>query len=581
VNRLYFGDNLDWLEKMAENSVDMIYLDPPFNSKASYNILYKSPVGADAQRMAFEDTWRWEDGAEAAMEAVRRADVSIFRMLQALQGFLGQGDLMAYLAMMTVRLIHLKRVLRPTGSIFLHCDPTASHYLKTVMDSIFGASNFRNEIIWLRSRNPKGSQHASKKFSPSTDTILYYAKSDAAPFYEDAIRVPLSQAELLEKYDRSDELGPYADGPILRSASMGVRPNLVYEYKGFTPPPYGWRVELEKLREIDDEGNLSWSRSGAPRRKLRPTDDRGNPIGSFWGDIPPLNSQAEERIGYPTQKPLALLERVILSSTAPGDVVLDPFCGCGTALHAAERLGRAWIGIDITYLAIQVIQDRMKTWLPLANYSIEGIPKDEYGARQLAATEPYTFQEWSVGRIGGQAKGRGPDKGIDGEIAFVTGPGKYGHAIVSVKGGKHIGPDAVRVLKSVVQREAADMGVLICLNDPTQDMRTEAATGGRISLPGGERARIQIITVKDLIAGPNLGILTELNTVRAAQEARVLQRKRPPAKPTPAEIRESPSLHLPISGGKSTKSQASLPLDEPLLTPPQEHTPNRPKRRRA
>ncbi|KWV59836.1 hypothetical protein AS026_27760 [Rhizobium altiplani] len=172
----------------------------------------------------------------------------------------------------------------------------------------------------------------------------------------------------------------------------------------------------------------------------------------------------------------------------------------------------------------------MKTWLPLATYSIEGIPKDEYGARQLAATEPYTFQEWAVGRIGGQAKGRGPDKGIDGEIAFVTGPGKYGHAIVSVKGGKHIGPDAVRVLKSVVQREAADMGVLICLNDPTQDMRTEAATGGRISLPGGERARIQIITVKDLIAGPNLGILTELNTVRAAQEARVLQRKRPPGK---------------------------------------------------
>lgn len=564
MNRLYFGDNLEVLRNhVRDETINLIYLDPPFNSKATYNILYKSPVGAEAQRMAFEDTWRWEDGAEAALEAVRRSDVAVFKVLQALQGFLGQSDLMAYLAMMTVRLLEMRRVMKATASIFLHCDPTASHYLKTVMDAIFGAANFRNEIIWLRSRNPKGSQHASKKFSPSTDTILYYVRSEAAPFYEDAIRPALSPQELITKYDRTDDSGPFTDGPILRSASMGERPNLVYEYKGFTPPPYGWRVEIDKLREIDEAGNLSWSKSGAPRRKLRPEDDRGEPVGSFWGDIAPVNSQAEERIGYPTQKPRALLERIIGATTKAGDVVLDPFCGCGTAVHAAESMGRSWVGIDVTYLAIQVIEDRIKTWLPQAKYTVEGIPKDEFTARKLAELKPYVFQEWAVGLLGGQAKGRGPDKGIDGEISFILAPGEYGLAIVSVKGGRHVGPDAVRVLKSVVQREGADMGVFVCLNDPTADMRSEAASGGRIELPGGERPRVQIVTVKDLIAGPNLGILTELNTVRANREARVVQRTKSHAKPA-RDPKQLPLPPMAIRGGKSA-SQPFLPLDEPIL----------------
>ncbi|MDB5471720.1 MAG: modification methylase [Caulobacter sp.] len=578
MNMLYFGDNLEVLkERIAPQSVDLIYLDPPFNSKATYNILYRTPVGADAQRKAFEDTWRWEDGAESAMEAIRQADVAIFRVLQALQGFLGQSDLMAYLAMMSVRLIELRRVLKPTGSLYLHCDPTASHYLKIVLDSIFGASNFRNEIIWLRSRNPKGSQHASRKFSPSTDTILYYAASSATPFYDDAIRARLSPQELLEKYDREDEYGPYVDGPILRSPGMGERPNLVYEYEGFTPPPYGWRVELLRLKEIDAAGNLAWSKSGAPRRKLRPEDDRGGPVGSFWGDIPPINSQAEERIGYPTQKPLALLKRIIAASSRPGDVVLDPFCGCGTAVHAAELLDRRWIGIDVTYLAIQVIEDRIKSWLPSATYVVEGIPKDEFAARKLAALDPHVFQQWAVGRVGGQSRGRGPDKGVDGEIAFITGPGRYGRAIVSVKGGKHVGPDPVRVLKSVVDREQADMGVFICLNDPTPDMRTEAALGGRIQLPAGERARIQIVTARDLIEGPNLGILTELNTVTATQAARAEQRKKPSKRPSPEDLRREPPLPPMSLGGGRAKDQPPLPLDEPILVRP----PTEARRQRA
>lgn len=569
MNKLYFGDNLEVLRKIGNEAVNLIYLDPPFNSKATYNILYKSPVGADSQRKAFEDTWRWEDGAEAAMDAVRISDVRIFRVLQALQGFLSQSDLMAYLAMMTVRLVEMRRVLKPTGSLFLHCDPTASHYLKAILDALFGGENFRNEIIWLRSRNPKGSQHAGKKFSPSTDTILYYSKSVDAPFFEDAVRLPLSEEELLEKYSREDEHGRYADGPILRSASMGVRPNLVYEYRGFTPPAYGWRVERAKLREIDEAGNLAWSKSGAPRRKLRPADDRGDPVTSFWGDIPPVNSQAEERIGYPTQKPRALLERIICATTSPGDTVLDPFCGCGTAVHAAERLGRKWIGIDITYLAIQVIEDRIKTWLPQAVYEVEGIPKDVFAARQLARLDPHLFQEWAVSKVGGQSRGRGRDKGIDGEIAFLQGAKTYGLGIVSVKGGKHVGPDAIRVLKSVVAREDADIGVFVCLDEPTQDMRTEAALGGRVELPGGSRPKIQIVTVDALIAGPNLGILTELNAVRVSQEANVSRRKSKAKRPTPDQLRREPPLPpMPIEGGKHRAEQVPLDLAEPILVNP-------------
>jgi site-specific DNA-methyltransferase (adenine-specific) len=482
--------------------------------------------------------------------------------------------------MMSVRLVLLRRVVKSTGSVFLHCDPTASHYLKTIMDSVFGANNFRNEIIWLRSRNPKGSQHAAKKFSPSTDTILYYSKSDQTPFYEESIRRPLTEEEIIELYNREDAFGRYCDGPILRSESMGPRPNLVYEYKGFTPGSCGWRVNKQQLEKIDAAGNLAWSKSGAPRRKLRPQDDRGAPVGSFWGDISPVNSQADERIGYPTQKPLALLERIISVSTKPGDLVLDPFCGCGTAVHASEKLDRKWIGIDITYLAIQVIEDRIKTWLPRARYNVEGIPKDEFAARKLAEMDPYLFQEWAVGRVGGASRGRGRDRGIDGEILFLTGVGTYGHAIVSVKAGKTVGPDPIRVLNSVVKRERADIGVLICLNDPTPDMRTEAAVSGRIDLPGGQRPRIQIVTIKDLIAGPNLGILTELNTITAAREARAIKRKKPTRRPTPEELRRQPPLPpMPITGGLRKDVQRPLPFEEPLLISPRNAAPKKSKRR--
>jgi hypothetical protein len=279
---LYFGDNLNVLRnKVPDNSVDLIYLDPPFNSKASYNLLYKTPVGAqeDAQIKAFKDTWNWEeDGASLAMEDIRKQDLETFKMLQAMQMFLGESDIMAYLAMMTVRLQILHKKLKNTGSIYLHCDPTASHYLKIMMDAIFGATNYRSEITWLRSKNPKGSQHNPKQYSPDTDILLYYGKTAAAEMDIAAIRRPSIVDDLTAKYDRSDDIGPFTDGPIVRSRSMGRRPALSYTYKGFDPSPWGWRMERPKLEEIDRKGNLGWTSTGKPFRKLRPEDDVGHPV---------------------------------------------------------------------------------------------------------------------------------------------------------------------------------------------------------------------------------------------------------------------------------------------------------------
>lgn len=570
-NTLWFGDNLYVLrEHIKDETVDLVYLDPPFNSDASYNVLFRSPgrLSSTAQAEAFQDTWRWGIEAETALSEVAERSVETFRLLQALRTFLGTGDVMAYLAMMGVRLLELRRVLKPTGSLYLHCDSTASHYLKILLDGIFGAEQFRNEIIWVRSRNPKGSQHASLRYGPATDTILFYSRSRQTTLALDEIRIPLTDDELAEKYPRSDENGPWVDGPILRSESMKARPNLVYDYKGFTPSPAGWRMTREKLEKLDAAGDLYWAPGGLPRRKLRPTNNKGGPIGNLWGDIPPVNSQARERIGYPTQKPLALLERVIRASSRPGDVVLDPFCGCGTAIHAAERLHRRWIGIDITYLAIQVIEDRIKSYLSGAKYRLEGIPKDEFAARAMAERAPYQFQIWAVARLGGQSGPKGGDRGIDGEITFRTGSRSWGRALVSVKGGRHVGPHMVRELRGTIEREGADLGIFVCLDRPTREMRREAATAGVVDIHGDKVPRLRIVTVAELVQGKDIKIKLSLNSISAAVEAKEEERRKKPKAQKPEKLRREPQMKLPIVGGKSKAAQQDLALGEPLLTMP-------------
>jgi site-specific DNA-methyltransferase (adenine-specific) len=389
------------------------------------------------------------------------------------------------------------------------------------------------------------------------------------------------------EYDESYISSKYrykdANGRIYRLDNLtgpgGVaKGNAFYEVMGVERY---WRYSRERMQELIDKGLIIQTRQGGVPQFKRYLDTMpGVPVSDDWGDIRPINSQAKERLHYPTQKPLPLLERIILTSSNPGDVVLDPFCGCGTAIHAAEKHERRWIGVDITYLAIQVIEDRFKTWLPRAQYEVDGIPKDEFSGRKLAALKPYQFQLWAVGRVGGRPRGKGADRGIDGEIIFLRGANDYGRAIVSVKAGKNVNPDMVRALKGTVEREGAQMGVFICLDPPTKEMKTEAATGKNIELPGGIRPRIQIVTLSDLLAGPNLGVVTNLNIIQATAAAKEKARKRPQRIPTPAEIRESPSFKLPISGGKQKSAQRELPMDEPLLVAPQARS-RRSKRRSA
>ena len=441
MNRLYYGDNLTVLRGCIDDeSVDLVYLDPPFNSQANYNVLFRSTAGerSRAQIEAFDDTWHWGDEAELAFDGVMTGqNTDAAEMLRAMRAFLKENDMMAYLSMMAVRLLELHRVLKPTGSIYLHCDSTASHYLKLVMDSIFGAESYRNEIIWLRSRNPKGSQHNNLRWGPSTDTLLFYAASSRTVLHVDDAKSAADSSEIERRYPNTDSIGRWADGPILCSDSMGPRPNLVYEDNGFTPGPSGWRLSQEKLEQIDKAGNLYWTSANRPRRKLRPDETVLNPIGNYWDDIPPINSQAQERLGYPTQKPVALLERILKASSREGDVVLDPFCGCGTAVHAAQKLKREWVGIDITHLAISLIEKRLNDSFPGIKFEVHGTPKDLEGARDLAMRDKYQFQWWAVSLVNAvpfAGKKKGADSGIDGLIYFKPEGKTTEKAIVSVKG---------------------------------------------------------------------------------------------------------------------------------------------------
>ena len=517
-NTLYYGDNLDILrEHIPAASVDLVYLDPPFNSNRSYNVLFKQESGkeSEAQIQAFDDTWNWAGAAATYHELVTVTDGKVGEMIGALHSVLGENPMMAYLVMMAARLVELHRVLKPTGSLYLHCDPTASHYLKVILDTVFGAQNFRNEIIWHRYKRPKGSQFDARRFGASTDSILYYTKTDNYNFFADRIKTPLSDEELKNRYPLIDEKGPYSSGPLLRSASMGVRPNLVYEYNGFTPGPEGWRLTKDKLKAIDSQGDMFWTSNGVPRRKVRPQAEPGQQIDNLWVDIEAIGSQAAERLGYPTQKPVALLERIIAASSNPGDVVLDPFCGCGTSIAAAEKLGRAWIGIDITHLAIALQKYRLKAAFGLEDrkdYAVVGEPTDQAGARQLATEDRYQFQWWALSLIQAQPLGgdagskqgkKGADKGIDGQIVFIDdNSGKPKKVMIQVKSGG-VNAATVRDLRGVVEREQAAIGVLITLEPATKPMQTEAAAAGFYTSPGWGKQypRLQILTVEELLHG--------------------------------------------------------------------------------
>ncbi len=505
TNHLYYGDNLYVLrEHIADESVDLIYLDPPFNSQANYNVLFRSPKGeqSQAQIEAFEDTWSWNDSAERAFDEVMQSgNTDAAEMLRAMRAFLKENDMMAYLTMMAVRLLELHRVLKQTGSIYLHCDPTASHYLNLIMSAAFQIKNYQNEIIWKRTYT-----HAdAKRFGAIHDIILFYNKETKYSVWNTQFRSH-SDTYLNSHYSSTDELGRRFQ--LISASAPGhgkVHPPMRFGDKLISPPPGRmWSWTQEKIDKLWLEGRLIITSKGTPRFKLFADEKKGTAVGSVWDDIPPINSQAQERLGYPTQKPLALLERIINASSNEGNTILDPFCGCGTAVHAAQKLGRQWVGIDVTHLAISLIEKRLKDAFPSITFEVHGTPKDLAGARDLAERDKYQFQWWAVSLVnavpyGGKKKGA--DTGIDGIIYFKPDGKTTEKAIVSVKGGTNVGVGMVKDLIATVDREKAKIGVFITLADPTRPMEKEAVTAGFYQTDYGKFPKIQILTIEALFSG--------------------------------------------------------------------------------
>jgi len=501
-NKLYFGDNLAILrDHIDDESVDLIYLDPPFNSRATYNVLFQEKNGTQsaAQITAFEDTWHWGMESEGAYHEVVTAGGKIADLLSALRQFLGTNDMMAYLTMMAIRLKELHRVLKPTGSIYLHCDPTASHYLKLLMDAIFGGKNYRNEIVWERTTGRKG----VSQFGRVHDVILFYTRSPSATW--NMPTVPQT-----EETARGHDLMKDGGGTYRLSDLTGAGQGLPRRFGDRTiSPPDGrhWQFDQDGIDELLASGRIAFSRTGQPRMKTYLKDLPGIAVRDIWSDIQPINSAAAERLGYPTQKPEALLERIVEASSDEGNVVLDPFCGCGTAIAVAERLHRKWIGIDITHLAIALMRHRLNDTFAedLSPHDVIGVPTDLGGAQALAEQDRYEFQNWALGLVDAQPAQtkKGADKGIDGLIYFIdNAAGKVKRALVQVKSG-HVQRAQVSDLCHALDREDAAIGLFLTLEPPSRPMIEEAATAGFYEAKelGKKYPRCQILTIEELLDG--------------------------------------------------------------------------------
>ncbi len=516
-NRLYYGDNLDILrnrEYFPDECVDLIYLDPPFNSNRDHNVLFKSESGTDseAQITAFEDTWHWGETAESTYrDLIISAPAKVSMAIEALLNLIDRNQMMAYLVMMAARLVELDRVLKQTGSLYLHCDPTASHYLKILLDAIFDPRNFKNELIWKRT-----SAHSdARRYGSVHDILLFYTKSEEFTWNEIYTEYDEEYKKRFRHKDSDERL--WTDGDLTAKGLSGG--GYTYTYKGVSSL---WRVPLESMKRLDEENRLHFTSAGGIRIKRYLDELPGIPAQDVITDIFPINSQAKERLGYPTQKPEALLERIILASSDEGDIVLDPFCGCGTTCAAAHKLNRRWIGIDITHLSIALQKYRLQDMFELVSgrdYSVIGEPRALDGARELARDSAnegrYQFEWWALslagakpvgGRAGSRKGKKGADKGIDGIINFFEqddkGKARARRVIAQVKSGK-VSVKDIRELKSAVDSEKAAIGLFITLELPTQQMVKEALEAGFYESDFWQRRyrRLQIVTVGDLLGG--------------------------------------------------------------------------------
>lgn len=514
---LFYGDNLDVLRRhIDDESVDLVYLDPPFNSNANYNILFAERDGSRsaAQIKAFGDTWQWDRAAVSAYEEIVERGGDLARTMQAFRTILGSSNMLAYLAMMAPRLAELQRVLKPTGSLYLHCDPTASHYLKLLLDSIFGPRYFRSEIVWKRSSAHSDTKQGRQIHGHIHDVIFFFTRSNEWTW--NPLYTPYSQSYIENFYKHVDPgTGRRYRLDNLTAAKPGG--DVSYEWHGRRPyKGRFWAYSREKMDQMHAEGRIYFPKKpdGVPSYKRYLDEMPGIPLQDLWTDLDPIHSNAAERLGYPTQKPESLLERIIESSSSEGGVVLDPFCGCGTAVAVAERLSRRWIGIDISYLATNLIKSRLvHAFGESVEFTVTGEPTTAEDAAKLAKEDPYQFEAWALGLVGARTsvkKKKGADQGIDGRLMFHerTG-GQTREILISVKAGR-TGVRDVRDLRGVIEREDAEMGTLITMNSPTKPMRAEAASAGfyRSGSEGvgswGEHPRIQILTVEELLEGKRI-----------------------------------------------------------------------------
>jgi site-specific DNA-methyltransferase (adenine-specific) len=510
-NKLYYGDNLEVLQRyVKDESVDLVYLDPPFNSRQDYNVLFAEKDGSQSssQIHAFEDTWEWNLEAQRAYEQIVEKGGRVADALRAFKTFLFNSDMMAYLAMMAPRLVELRRVLKETGSIYLHCDPTASHYLKILMDAVFGPQFFSAELIWKRT-NARGT---TGNWPRMHDVILYFRKGNESLY--NSLKVKADKAKMPhtlitgtdgEKYQTYELTAP----GITKDGDSGL------EWRGFNPSRFGrhWANAKGERDGWDKLGLIHWPKEeGFPRRRDKNPFDpesREVTVGDVWIDIDRLNQTAKERLGYPTQKPEALLERILRASSNEGDVVLDPFCGCGTTVQVAQRLNRRWIGIDITHLAIGLIKKRLSDAFGpeiRSTYDVIGEPTDLAGAESLSKQDDkYQFQSWALGLCGARpAEGikKGADRGIDGRLYFHDDDsGQSKQIVFSVKAGGVSVPQ-IRDLVGVLTREKAEIGVFLCFEPPTKPMLKEAAEAGFYrSTDGTTYPKLQILTIQQILDG--------------------------------------------------------------------------------
>lgn len=534
-NRLYYGDNLEILRRyVKDETVDLCYIDPPFNSKRNYNQIYNNIGKEDkAQAQAFVDTWTWDDNAESGFKEISENKFQYsnqtISLIIGLEKVLGRGSLLAYLISMAQRINEIRRVLKPTGTFYFHCDPTASHYLKIIIDSIFCArgGDFLNEITWKRNFTKKGSQYKMSHYANNCDIILFYSKSSDYLF--ETQRVKNENAAQIEAiYDKIDEKGRrYKSEPIELPAMM-ARENLKYEYKGYLPQ-HGWMMNKEKLIQLDRAEKLFFTKNGKPRRKNFMTDYVGTEVDNLWVDIHPLGQKQSEALGYPTQKPESLLERIIKTSSKEGDVVMDAYCGCGTTVAVAENLNRQWIGIDITYQSISLILKRLGN---PDNVILTGAPKDIETATMLAQKRDdrtrKEFEKWAILTYSENKAAinekKGADGGIDGIAYMLTGKEDYKQVLFSVKSG-NIGNSMIRDFCHVIGREKAAMGIFITLEEPTKPMIKEAKMMGEYINPltHQEYPKLQIITIREILSGNRMDLPQAVEVLKDAEKRRRVQ----------------------------------------------------------